>query len=160
MAVKDLDDLDTRILEVVQHDGRITNAKLAELISLSPAATYKRLRRLEAEGFIEGYGARVNLERLGLTMMCYIHIGLQVHEEAHLERFRDKVLHMPEVLECHFVTGDYDYILKVALRGQSHLEQFILKGITHIPGVAKVNTSLVVAPVKDRAAVPVGPAAG
>ena len=147
--MNNLDKVDCAILNIVQREGRITNAELAKRIPLSPAATHTRLRRLEREGYIDGYFARVNREKLGYNMICYIHISLQTHSADELERFRATLQQMPEVLECSFVTGEFDYLTKVVLRDQRDLENFILKKLTPIRGVAKVNTSLVVAEIKS-----------
>lgn len=143
-----LDEIDRHILKVLLENGRISNAKLAERINLSPAATHKRLRRLEQNGFIAGYGAHINLAKMGYTLMCYVNISLQTHAAEELLNFRDALRQMPEVLECSFVTGEFDYLAKVALRDQRHLEQFILEKITAIKGVVRVTTSLIVADIK------------
>lgn len=153
--MQELDHTDSMILEILQQDGRISNAELAKRIHLSPAATHARLRRLENENFIEGYGARVNHKKLGYNMLCYIHISLQVHSTEELDKFRDGVRDMSEVLECNFVTGDFDYLLKVALKDQQDLERFILRRLVPLAGVSQVNTSLIVAEVKSTSIVPV-----
>ena len=148
--MKALDEIDYAILKTLQHNGRISNAKLAEMVSLSPAATYKRLKRLEEQGVIEGYRAELSLDKLGYNMLCYISVGLQKHSAENLDNFRRVIREMPEVLEGSFITGDYDYLLKVALRDQTHLEEFILKKLSPIPGVAQMNTSLLVSSIKHR----------
>ena len=146
--INQLDEIDRHILRIVQRDGRISNANLAKRINLSPAATHKRLRRLERQDVIEGYGARINLEKLGNKLLCYINISLQMHSSEELMRFRKALQEMPEVLECSFVTGEFDYLAKVTLRDQRHLEQFILDKLTSVPGVVRVSTSLIVAEIK------------
>lgn len=148
--MKPLDDIDYEILKILQTNGRISNAKLAERINLSPAATYKRLKRLEENGVIEGYRADLALDKLGYNMLCYISVSLQTHSADNLTNFRRTIREMPEVLEGSFMTGDYDYLLKVALRDQTHLEEFILKKLSPIPGVAQMNTSLLVSSIKQK----------
>ncbi|MEM7118184.1 MAG: Lrp/AsnC family transcriptional regulator [Chloroflexota bacterium] len=143
-----LDKIDRHILKILLQNGRLSNAKLAERINLSPAATHKRLRRLENLAYIDGYGAQINLAKLGYKLMCYVNISLQTHASEELKNFRDALRQMPEVLECSFVTGEFDYLAKVALRDQRHLEQFILEKITAIRGVVRVTTSLIVADIK------------
>lgn len=150
-----LDQTDKLILDIIQRNGRISNAKLAERIHLSPAATHKRLKRLEQEKYIEGYSGRVNLKKLGYNMLVYIHISLNTHSADELTRFRDRLRELPEVLECSFVTGAFDYIAKVALKDQADLEQFILHKLTPIEGVSHVNTSLVVAEIKSETILPI-----
>lgn len=153
--MQELDHTDSMILEILQQEGRISNADLAKRIHLSPAATHARLRRLENENFIEGYGARVNHEKLGYNMLCYIHISLQTHAADELTKFRDELRNMPEVLECSFVTGDFDYLLKVVLKDQQDLEHFILRRLAPLSGVSRVNTSLIVSEIKSTSIVPV-----
>ena len=153
-----LDKIDRTILDIVQHEGRISNVDLAKRVHLSAAATHTRLRRLEREAYIEGYMARINREKLGYHMLCYVHISLQTHSSEQLEKFRRTLKQMPQVLECSFITGEFDYIVKVVLRDQQDLERFILKELAPIPGVARVNTSLVVKEVKSTSALPVSEA--
>ncbi len=150
-----LDATDRHILDIVQRDGRISNADLAKRIHLSPAATHARLRRLEREEYIEGYGARISRHKLGYTMMCHVGISLQSHSQEDLTRFRRALRSLPEVLECSFVTGEFDYMVKVILRDQQDLERFILHALAPLPGVARVNTSLVVAEIKNSPTIPV-----
>lgn len=150
-----LDRIDCNILEIVQREGRISNADLAKRIHLSPAATHTRLRRLENERYIEGYKAKVNREKLGFNMLCYVHIGLQTHSAEELEKFRDALREMPEVLECSFVTGDFDYLAKVILKDQQDLERFILEELTHLSGVSRVSTNLIVSEIKSASHIPV-----
>lgn len=150
-----LDESDRAILDILQRDGRISNADLARQISLSQPATLARVRRLEQAGYIAGYTAVLNRDKLGYSMLCYIHVTHQSHQSAELERLRAELLAMPEVLECVFVTGEFDYLLKVVLRNQKDLEHFILHKLTPLPGVARVNTSLVVAEIKMTTALPI-----
>lgn len=150
-----LDYVDRNILDIIQSEGRISNADLAKRIHLSPAATHTRLRRLENEEFIEGYNARINRKKLGINMLCYIHISLQTHSSEELEKFRCALREMPEVLECSFVTGDFDYLAKVALKDQGDLERFILKRLTPISGVSRVSTSLIVSEIKSSSNLPI-----
>lgn len=150
-----LDRIDHNILDILQREGRISNADLAKKIHLSPAATHTRLRRLENEHFIEGYSARVNREKLGFNMLCYIHISIQTHSPEELEKFRNTLSEMPEVLECSFVTGEFDYLAKIALKDQRDLERFILHQLTPIPGVSRVSTSLIVSEIKSSSNIPI-----
>ncbi|MBW7885934.1 MAG: Lrp/AsnC family transcriptional regulator, partial [Caldilineaceae bacterium] len=154
-ALTRLDEIDRAILELLQHEGRISNADLARRINLSPPATYTRVRRLEQEGYITGYAAHLNREKLGYGMLCYISVSLQMHQFNELAKFRERLIAMPEVLECSFVTGEFDYLLKVVLRDQKDLERFILQELTPLPGVARVNTSLVGAELKSTTAMSV-----
>ena len=149
-----LDQLDLAILRAVQADGRLSNVDLARRVHLSPPATHARLRRLERAGLIRGYAALVDRERAGYDLLCFIQVNLQVHQLDQVEKFRAAVRAMPEVLECHHITGEHDYLLKVALRNRQDLEQFVVNRLTPAPGVGRIHTSLVLTEVKATTALP------
>ncbi|MBI5823806.1 MAG: Lrp/AsnC family transcriptional regulator [Chloroflexi bacterium] len=149
-----LDETDKALLKAMQTDGRLSNVELARKINLSPPATLARLRRLEKDGYIRNYTAVVDREKAGYDLLCFIHISLQMHQLEQVENFRRLVREMPEVLECHHITGEYDYLLKVALRNRKDLERFAVDRLTPIPGVARIHTSLVFTEVKSTTALP------
>jgi Lrp/AsnC family leucine-responsive transcriptional regulator len=149
-----LDDLDKSLLRALQSDGRLSNVELARMINLSPPATHTRIKRLEKDGYIRQYTAVVDRERAGYDLLCFIHISLQMHQVEQVEKFREATRNMPEVLECHHITGEHDYLLKVALKNRKDLEKFVVDKITPIPGVARIHTSLVLAEVKSTMALP------
>jgi len=149
-----LDHVDKSLLRALQADGRLSNVELARKINLSPPATHSRLRRLEKDGYIRQYTAVVDREKAGYDLLCFIHISLQMHQVTQVEKFREATRKMPEVLECHHITGEYDYLLKVALRNRKDLESFVVGKITPIPGVARIHTSLVLVEVKSTMALP------
>lgn len=155
MMSNKLDDIDRQLLHYLQCDARITNAELARRVELSPPGLQKRLRRLERMGVIEGYVTLVNREALGFDMLCFVQVTLQRHEPEAVGRFKSQVQVMPEVLECHHITGEYDYLLKVVVRNRKHLEQFILETLTPIQGMDKIRTSLVLSELKTTTAVPI-----
>jgi Lrp/AsnC family leucine-responsive transcriptional regulator len=150
-----LDKLDISILEILQLEARISNAELARRVNLSPPATLARVRRLEENGYIERYVTLVNRRQAGYDMFCFVRVSLQLHDIEQVTRFREAVQHMPEVMECHHVTGDYDYILKVVARNTQDLEDFLINRLTPIPGVARIYTSLVLNEVKSSTRVPI-----
>ncbi|MEW5985472.1 MAG: Lrp/AsnC family transcriptional regulator [Chloroflexota bacterium] len=152
---QELDELDRAILCIVQVDGRISNVDLARQINLSPPATHTRLRRLEQQGYIQSYAAVLNREKNGYDMLCFVSVSLQVHQFDQVTHFRAVVSQMPEVLECHHVTGEFDYLLKVVLKNRRDLERFVVNQLTPIPGVARIYTSLVLTEVKVTTAVPI-----
>ena len=149
-----LDNLDKSLLRALQTDGRLSNVELSRKISLSPPATHTRLKRLEKDGYVRQYTAIVDREKAGYDLLCFIHIGLQMHQVMQVEKFREATRKLPEVLECHHITGEYDYLLKVVLKNRKDLEQFVIDKITPIPGVARIHTSLVLAEVKATMALP------
>jgi DNA-binding Lrp family transcriptional regulator len=150
-----LDSTDKLILEILQTEGRLSNAELARRVNLSPPATHARLRRLEEEGVIRGYAALLDREKSGYDMLCFVQISLQLHQPQQVQAVRDAIRDMPEVLECHHITGEYDYLLKVVIHNRKDLERFILERLTPVPGVARIHTSLVLTEVKATTALPV-----
>lgn len=150
-----LDEMDRTLLQYLQADARLSVAELARRVNLSAPGLLKRLRKLEESGVIEQYVALVDREALGFDMLCFIQVTLQRHEPAAVQRFRALVQEMPEVLECHHVTGEYDYLLKVVVHNRKHLEQFLMETLTPIPGMDKIRTSLVLSEIKATTMLPV-----
>lgn len=152
----ELDDLDRALLGYLQADARITAAELARRVDLSPPGIQKRLRRLEEAGIIDRYVTVLDRERMGYDMLCFVQVNLQRHEVDAVENFKRVVQTMPEVLECHHVTGEYDYLLKVVVRNRKHLEAFILQTLTPVKGMDKIRTSLALSEIKSTTDLPVG----
>ena len=149
-----IDDYDRAILDALQQDGRIANAELARRLNLSPPAVHARLRRLEEAGLIARYAALLDREKLGFDLLCFINVSLQRHTREHVDVFRDRIRGLPNVLECHHVTGEYDYLLKVVVRNRKELEHLLMEELTPIPGVAHIHTSLVLNEIKAATALP------
>ena len=150
-----LDEIDRLILQALQENGRISNADLARQTNLSPPAIHARLRRLEQQGFIQRYVALVDRESVGYDMLCFINVAIQAHQPEAIAKFRDALRQMPEVLECHHVTGEYDYLLKVVIRNRKDLERFVMDQLTPIPGISRIHTSLALSEVKATTALPI-----
>ena len=151
----ELDDLDLSILRILQENGRLSNVDLASQINLSPPATYTRLKRLEKQGYIRNYVALLDWKQMGYDMICFINISLQMHQPEEVEKFRQRISNLPEVLECHHVTGEYDYLLKVAIKNRHDLDRFVMKQLTPIPGIARIYTSLALNEIKATTALPI-----
>ena len=151
-----MDALDRAILEILQTEGRLSNAELARRLNLSPPATHARMKRLEEQGVIRRYAALLEREKVGYDMLCFVHISLQLHQPAQVESVRRAIRDLPEVLECHHITGEHDYLLKVVIRNRKDLERFVIERLTPIPGVARIQTSLVLSEVKSTTALPLG----
>ena len=149
-----LDPLDKKVLRALQADGRLSNVDLAQKVDLSAPATLVRLRRLEKDGYIRQYAAVVDREKAGYDLLCFVHISLQVHSLEQVEKFRRLIRQIPEVLECHHITGEYDYLLKVVLRNRKDLERFVVDRMTPITGISRIHTSLVFTEVKSTTALP------
>jgi Lrp/AsnC family leucine-responsive transcriptional regulator len=149
-----LDELDRKLLGILQENGSLSNVELARRIQLSPPATHARVRRLEELGIIRQYATLLDREKLGYDMLCFVHISLQLHQPQQVESVRAAIREMPEVLECYHVTGEYDYLLKVVIRNRKDLERFVIERLTPVPGIARIHTSLVLTEVKSTTAVP------
>ncbi|WP_114240947.1 Lrp/AsnC family transcriptional regulator [Dyella sp. C9] len=149
-----LDRTDLRMLAVLQSEGRITNAELAERVSLSPSACLRRLQRLEAEGVLTGYTARVDPQAVGLGLEAFVRVQLTKHESAAVERFVGLVNDWPEVVACYALTGDMDYLLHVYVADLQDFSRFLLDRLLNAAGVADVNSSFVLRTVKRSAALP------
>ena len=143
-----LDRTDLRLLAVLQGEGRITNAELAERVSLSSSACLRRLQRLEAERIITGYAAQIDPQAVGLGLQAFVRVQLARHEAGAIERFVEKVNGWEEVVACHALTGDMDYLLHVVVRDLEHFSRFLLDRLLGQAGVADVNSSFVLRTVK------------
>jgi Lrp/AsnC family leucine-responsive transcriptional regulator len=152
----ELDSYDKAILNRLQREGRISNQDLAEAVNLSPSPCLRRVRRLEEEGIIEDYVARLNARKLGLKLTALIQISMDKHTPERFDRFEATIADYPEVLECHLITGqDADYLLKVVVADMDDYQQFLLNKITRIEGVSGVHSSFVLKSPRMSTAMPV-----
>jgi DNA-binding Lrp family transcriptional regulator len=149
-----LDDLDRRLLGHLQQDARVPTAELARRLDLSGPGLQKRLTKLEEQGVIRGYSTVINREAVGLDLLCFIHVTLAHHRTNSVKQFPEKIKNMPEVLECHFLTGEFDYLLKVVVANHDHLEKFLFGKLMKAGGIDRTRTSIVVKEVKTSTALP------
>ncbi len=143
-----LDRTDLLLLAQLQRGGRLTNAELAERVHLSPSACLRRVQRLERVGVIAGYRAEVDAERLGLGLQAFVRVQLARHDPDAVAAFARQVDDWDEVVACHALTGDMDYLLHVVVRDLEHFSRFLLDRLLGQSGVADVNSSLVLRTVK------------
>ena len=151
----ELDRIDRKILSILQEDRRIANVELAERIGLSPTSIGERLKRLQREGFIEGYGARLNPHRLGLGLLVFVEVLLDKTTPDIFERFARAVQNAPEVLECHMVAGGFDYLVKIRIADMNAYRRFLGDVLLALPGVRESHTYAVMEEVKNSAALPI-----
>lgn len=149
-----LDRTDIAILDVLQRAGRIANAELAERVNLSASACLRRVQRLERDGVIAGYGARLNPAALGLGLTAFVRVQLEKHGSTSIEAFAEAVAGWDEVVACHALTGDMDYLLQVAVEDLDHFSRFLLDRLLNATGVADVNSSFVLRTVKAPSGLP------
>ncbi|MGY3239752.1 Lrp/AsnC family leucine-responsive transcriptional regulator [Bradyrhizobium sp. USDA 4472] len=136
-----LDEIDRKILRALQQDARLTTAQLAEKVGLSTTPCWNRLKRLETQGYIDGYVALLNQDKLGLPETVIIELTLDRHDEEMLERFGQLLTSLPEVIEAYLTTGDYDYVVKVAVESTAGYERFLREKLYRIPGIRHSRSS-------------------
>ena len=143
-----LDKIDRRILSELRQDGRLTVTQLAEKVGLSSSPCWTRVKRLENLNIIEGYTAKINSKAIGINELFFIEITLERHDDEILEQFSEALAYMPEVVEAHLVTGDYDYLLKVAVKNAEHYECFLHKNLYSMKGVRHTRSIFALRPLK------------
>lgn len=148
MAAPELDRTDLLLLAELQRSGRLSNADLAERVHLSASAALRRVQRLERDGVIAGYRAEVDPERVGLGLQAFVRVQLSRHDAEAIAAFSDFVNQWDEVVACHALTGDMDYLLQVAVQDLEHFSRFLLDRLLNQAGVADVNSSFVLRTVK------------
>ncbi|RDW13236.1 Lrp/AsnC family transcriptional regulator [Paracoccus thiocyanatus] len=152
-APRQIDATDLRILRELSRDGRLSNSQLAERVGLSPSPCWQRTRRLEAEGVIRGYAAILDQSRLGAAETVIIEITLERHDEKVLEQFGRAMAAIPEVQEVHMTTGEYDYLLKVAVSGTRGYEEFLRRKLYRVPGIRNARSIFTLRCLKERGTV-------
>lgn len=130
-----LDQIDRKKLSALRSDGRLTISELSQKVGLSASPCWTRVKRLEASGVIEGYVAVLNHKAMGLPDIIFVEVTLDRHDEKVLERFGDALANIPEVIEAHLVTGDYDYLVKVTVGGTEDYERFLRESLYRIEGI-------------------------
>lgn len=144
-----MDDKDRQIIRALQRDGRMSNQELAETVNLSPSPCLRRLRNLERSGVIRGYAARVDPKAYGLAITAFVRIRLERHDETTVRNFEREVDRMEEVQECHVMTGQTDYQLRVVVDSLEAYEQFIRARLQRVGGIGSIDTSFAYGTVKD-----------
>jgi len=149
-----LNKTDLRILAELQQDGSLTNVELARRVHLSPSPCLARVKALEAAGVIERYVALASAKALGLGLNVFINISLKEQSKDSLAEFERRIAEHDEVMECYLMTGDSDYLIRVAVPDIGALERFILEQLTPIPGVEKIRSSFALKQVRYKTALP------
>lgn len=143
-----IDVIDRKILKLLQDNCRQSIAEIGDNVGLSPSACHRRIGILEKEGVIERYAARLNGEKLGYNMTFYVEVTLEGQSEAILSAFEKAALARPEVLECHLMTGNADYLIKVAAPDTKDYERLYRRTISALPHVSRIQSSLVMKTIK------------
>lgn len=146
---KEADSIDHRILKLLQENARLSMTELAERVGLSATPVTERVRRLERDGYISGYHARLNPARLGYGLLVFVEIKLHSKSGDIFEEFRREVLKIPQILECHLVSGEYDYLIKVRLQDMSAYRDMLGKILLHLPSAVESRSYVVMEEVKE-----------
>ncbi|MFT4097717.1 MAG: Lrp/AsnC family transcriptional regulator [Rhodoblastus sp.] len=152
----EIDSIDRRILARLQRDASIQNQQLANEVGLSPSPCHRRVRALEEAGIIRGYVALLDGPAIGAGFLAYVEVRLERQAVEFSDRFEKAVFARAEILECVRVTGDYDYLLKVATRDIEAFHRFLIDTLTRIKGIANTRTSIALNRVKETTALPIG----
>lgn len=148
------DQFDRKMMALLQEDGRLTNNDLSERINLSPSQCSRRRQRLEEEGFIRGYRAVLDRDRLGFSLVNVISVTLATHNRDNARRFADLLSRLPEVQEAHALTGEMDYILKVVTPDLKSLSEFVNGVLLPHESVQHVKTAIVLETLKETGSLP------
>lgn len=143
------DEKDRILLTHLQDNARLTSAELGKQSDLSPSGVQKRLRKLEENGVVEKYATIVNRKRLGYDLLVFVQVTLAGHMPELVATFDTAMQEMPEILECHRVTGNADYLLKIVVRDHEHLDHFLMQRLLPLPSIDRVSSNLVLKAVKE-----------
>ncbi|MFV3314402.1 Lrp/AsnC family transcriptional regulator [Pseudomonas sp. NY15374] len=151
-----LDNLDRRILAALQRDGRLTNVQLAEEVGLSPSPCLRRVRLLEEAGIIRGYQAQIDRDGVGLGLTVFVGVKVERHTEASSAAFRQAVSALSEVVSCHLVSGESDFLLQVVVPDLRAYERFLMEALLKVPGVTDIRSNFAITTVKEQTGLPLG----
>lgn len=149
-----MDATDRRILTELQHDGRVTNAELAARLGVPPTSMSDRIRRLQRQGYIAGFGARLDPHRVGLDLLVLVEVSLDKTTPDAFEKFAKAVRQQPEILECHMVAGGFDYLVKARLKDMTRYRAFLGDVLLSLPGVVETRSYPVIEEVKSDGPLP------
>jgi Lrp/AsnC family leucine-responsive transcriptional regulator len=149
-----LDAIDHRIVAALQADGRLTNLELAERVGLSPSPCLRRVKRLERDGYIETYRAMLKRDRLGLGLTVFVGVKIGGHANVEAGSFQDAIVALPEVVACHLVSGEADYLLEVVVPDLAHYQRFLVGKLLNLAIVREVRSNIAIQTLKAGAPLP------
>jgi len=144
-----MDSIDKKLLILLQKDSKKTTKELSLTLNLSVTAVYERIKKLEREGFIKNYVALINRSKVGKSFIVFCHIKLIQHTREFLTKFESQVVKLSEILECHHVSGDYDYILKIAVRDMEEYREFLVTKLTTLEHIGSTHSTFMISEVKN-----------
>lgn len=154
-AVIKLDQIDRKILEILQSTAKITNAQLSKEIGLSPAPTLERVKKLETSGLIKSYHAQLDTDKIGLGITTFVQVTLVGHKKMFTDLFVSKINSIDEIIECHHITGSGDFLLKVISKDISAYQKLMLERVNEIEEVASTQTMVILSTFKDSKVLPI-----
>ena len=149
-----IDNIDRKILRMLQENSKITNAYLSKQIGLSPAPTLERVRKLEKKGIISGYHAQLNLSKIGLGVSTFVLVSLKEHNKKNINIFLDKINKVNNVIECHHITGTGDFILKVVSENKASYQKLMLDKVSEIEATDSLQSMVILSTFKDNKVMP------
>ncbi|MDF1691469.1 MAG: Lrp/AsnC family transcriptional regulator [Zhongshania sp.] len=149
-----LDNIDRKILRELQNNGKLANTELAKKVNLSPSPCLTRVKRLEAEGTIRQYVALLDPQQLDLRLNVFVFISLKAQSRQALKDFEARVCAYDEVMECYLMTGDADYLIRLAMTDMESLERFIVENLSPMPEIEKIRSSFALKQVRYKTALP------
>jgi Lrp/AsnC family leucine-responsive transcriptional regulator len=155
MTESALDDTDRRILAALQRNARLQNQELAKLVGLSASPCLRRVRRLERDGYIERYGAVLNRAKLGFGITAFLSIEIERNRKAETELLRSQIQKLPQVVACHIITGDADFLLEIVAADLAAFSEFVLAVVNKLPAIKAIRSSISLEAVKASAPLPI-----
>ena len=152
----ELDAIDRRIVSELQANARLSNVELADKVGLSPSPCLRRVKRLEREGYIDGYRASLQRSRVGLGFSVFLGVRINGHANEDAWRFEKAVVELPEVIACHLVSGEADYFLEVVVPGLEDYQRFLVGKLLNLPNVREVRSNIAIQTLKAGAPLPLG----
>lgn len=149
-----LDAIDRRIIAALQADGRLSNHQLAQVVGLSPSPCLRRVKRLEREGYIESYRAVLQRDRIGLGFTAFVTVKIEGHADLAADDLQNAIVAMPEVVACHMVSGDSDYLLEVVVPDRESYQVFLVEKLLDLPIIKEVRSNIAIQPLKTAAPLP------
>lgn len=153
----EIDLVDMAILDLLQKDASATTKEMAAQLNLTTTPVFERIKRLEREGYVERYTALLNRKKVGLTMLVFCEVSLKEHNRDYLLRFEQQIAALPQVMECHHITGAFDYLLKVIAFDMDDYQYFIKEKLAVLENIGRVQSHFVMTEVKNNPALPILP---
>ena len=149
-----IDAIDKKILNTLQKNAKITNAKLSKEVGLSPAPTLERVRKLETRGIISGYHAKLDKSKIGLNVSTYVMVSLKSHNKKNLDLFIDQIKNVDNIVECHHIKGSGDFILKVVAKDIESYQKLMLEKVSEIESTDSLQSMIILSTFKDNKVMP------